>query len=143
MDTLTAIELLREVLLGEKRKPLPDNSVQKTRAAQRRAEKLYLQSQTTDQPQRVDGSITQRVEKAAAQRVEQSPEEEPNYISDDDEPHPPHPPQQQNPITLKTQQGMSLKRKKMCRCTCPEGVQDSTVCYRQNALTQQIIHSTE
>ena len=36
----------------------------------------------------MDVSIPQRVERAAAQRVEQSPEEEPNYISDDDEPHP-------------------------------------------------------
>ena len=88
MDTLTAIELLREVLVGEKRKPLPDNNVQKTRAAQKRAEKLYLQAQPADQPQRVDVSTPQRVERAAAQRVEQSPEEEPNYISDDEEPHP-------------------------------------------------------
>ena len=39
IDTLAAIELLQEVLPGEKRKPLPDNSVQKVRAAQRKAEK--------------------------------------------------------------------------------------------------------
>ena len=36
----------------------------------------------------MDVATPQRVERAAAQRVEQSSEEEPNYISDEDEPHP-------------------------------------------------------
>ena len=65
MDTLTAIELLREVMLGEKRKPLPENSVQKVKAAQRKAEKEYLQS-TNILPQRVTPVQPQRVNEAEA-----------------------------------------------------------------------------
>ena len=50
MDELTAIELLREVLLGEKTQQLPSNSVQRRKTAQSAAAQELIQA---PQPERV------------------------------------------------------------------------------------------
>ena len=66
IDEVRAIKLLREVLLGEKEKPLPPNSINKERLRQKKLQQLPLvkSSNKTIPPE--------------------APTPSPNYISDDE-----------------------------------------------------------
>ena len=104
MDELTAIQLLREVLLGEVAAPLPANSVQRRKAAQTAAAK---EKSPVEQPvptveggtnklvkehisrapgalEPVRDSITAGTIKAHHKPQSPNHHEEPNYISDDE-----------------------------------------------------------
>ena len=90
MDEITAIELLRKVLLGERKETLPRNSVQRCRAAQTAAVKLAAPSpapaMTTTTEAAVPTPAAPNNDVPAANFGD-----EPNYISDDeDSPAPNH-----------------------------------------------------
>ena len=75
---IEAIELLQEVLLGEKKKPLPMNSVQQNKVRQRKTEARTNEAQ----PVQVSPSIVQITPEENA-----TPTEKPNtnYVSDNEE----------------------------------------------------------
>ena len=85
MDELTTIELLHEVLLGEKTQQLPSNSVQRCKTAQSAAAQELIQA---PQPERVTHTpasvpaITPTHENDAASSLPNN--DAPNYISDDE-----------------------------------------------------------
>ena len=90
MDNLTAIKMLREVLLGKRKTPLPQNSVQRAKTLQKTALKNI-------QPTAAPAQEPQPLAAAPAETNTQSPStpagtplnKNVNYISDDeDEPGP-------------------------------------------------------
>lgn len=66
MDTLEAIQMLREVLLGERKEPLPPNSIQQIKAQKKVEVKQY---ETREVRPSVDNTLPQRVAQAKPQRV--------------------------------------------------------------------------
>ena len=91
MDELTAIELLREVLLGEVKKPLPQNSVQRRKAAQLAAQNELPQKDTSTPSRPLQQSPTipataAPTEKAGEPKIQlpSSGNNGPNYIEDDE-----------------------------------------------------------
>ena len=85
MDELTAIQLLREVLLGETTQPLPQNSIQRKNKAQSAAAQPQEYTPAKSTPAPIPTPRPAIAAKPIAQApVEQSANEEPNYISDDD-----------------------------------------------------------
>ena len=82
MDEITAIELLREILLGEKTTPLPPNSVQRRKTAESAAAKEGgSKDSTTSKVIEAPSPIP------VSKNTPPSPpaDDEPNYISDDDD----------------------------------------------------------
>ena len=80
MDEQTAIELLREVLLGEKKQPLPPNSLQRRKSAQRAAENEVLQPA----PSVPVAAAPAQTADPHWQPLPTPYNDEPNYISDDE-----------------------------------------------------------
>ena len=85
MDELTAIQLLREVLLGEATQPLPQNSIQRKNSAQSAAAQTQECAPEISTPAPIPTPRPAIAAKPIAQLpVKQSSNDEPNYISDDD-----------------------------------------------------------
>ena len=85
LDELTAIQLLREVLLGEKTQPLPPNSVQRRKAAQSTA----AQEQPCEPQPAVHARTPTAVPAVTTTHTDQPPtaspdDNEPNYVSNDE-----------------------------------------------------------
>ena len=83
MDELTAIQLLREVLLGETSQPLPPNSLQRKKAAQTEAAKQpTVEAAPSPAPKQLQPSNPAPI---PVSKPTAPPDDEPNYISDDDD----------------------------------------------------------
>ena len=80
MDKITAVELLREVLLGERRDPLPPNSVQ-------RAKQLRKQATQAEKAEQDKAEIMPipAAKPATTASPATPPRQEPNYISDNED----------------------------------------------------------
>ena len=88
MDEITAIELLRSVLLGEQVEPLPKNSIQKRKMQQAAAAKppiTKVNNQATSETQTISPPIESDRTQTISDGTKVSFEDSPAYISDDEE----------------------------------------------------------
>ena len=88
MDEITAIELLRSVLLGEQVEPLPKNSIQKRKMQQAAAANppiTKVNNQATSETQAISPPIESYRTQTISDGTKVSFEDSPAYISDDEE----------------------------------------------------------